>query len=689
MIKVFELVVSKSQVTKEDFFELYNTLTAHLGTFSSVKFHILMRENHFRYFVESDRDLSSISGSVHFCVLREVQEKEIELPKHVSRERFVNFVTSGSLTTLKEKMSLRRGKMLEHFVCQVTRVNFEYAHVKMLLYFKNAKGDYSLAKKITNKFPAHLFAMDFEVSNNFMRTETPKYLNIEKALHIINSENMNAILEVDTFPYFPQPYYLALPTYEFDKHSMIVGASGSGKSKFIELFIDRLSRMPNRFNYRVVVIDPHANLAEDLKHIDSSKIIDFKAENTELFAGAEADTTAATELTSTLMKSLMGDSFNPRVERVMRFTLYVLFTAKSMSLSMLKRFLTDVEVRQQVLDHVQGHVPHNISHFFATDYNEIRTAFYNEGILPIIAIVDELELQPALMAEGGLSIQSTIRDSFLTVFSLNKVSMGEKVVKTIAGLLIQQIFLLAQSRAFNEKVLLFIDEVSVVQNPALSAILSEARKFNLFVILTQQYFAQVDKSLRDSIFANVSNYYCFRVAEEDAIQLVGNLPMELPNETLVEAKEKGIKEETIKIRHLTDLHPRECIVRIASNGMLLPCFKAKTLDTRQHVIETSVTKDYKPQMYEGPVISIDNFFAKAEAAIEGAKLDSSDYAGIIRDLEPFVLKDSSSSSSHLSIQNEPPPDRKPPDLRPNPAQERPVSLDAIMNEQSTKENGKE
>ena len=73
--------------------------------------------------------------------------------------------------------------------------------------------------------------------------------------------------------------------------------------------------------------------------------------------------------------------------------------------------------------------------------------------------------------------------------------MGEKVVKTVAGLLIQQIFLLAQANAFNQRVILIIDEVSVVQNPALASILSEARKYNLFVFLTQQYFGQIEEDL--------------------------------------------------------------------------------------------------------------------------------------------------------------------------------------------------
>lgn len=660
MTHVFELYINKEVVTEEDFSKFYSALSGYVGGFKKLRFHVLLRDKHVRYFVQSDRDLSAISSSVTFCVLMPVDTKEAELPTHSSRERFVNFVTGGSLINLQEKIAIKRGRTLEHFVCDVRKLSSNKAKVSLKLYFKNAGGGWSLAKKATTKFPAHLFALDFTVSNNYMKSETPKYLNIEKVLHMINPENINALLEVNTFPYFSRPYYLPLPAYEFDKHSMIVGASGSGKSKFIELFIDRLNRMPNRSGYRVIVIDPHANLANDLGGLEGSKVVDFNHHSTELFAGAEADITAATELTTTLMKSLMGDSFNPRVERVLRFSLFVLFTAQSMSLGMLKRFLTETELRQQVLDHVQGHVPHNISHFFATDYNEIRTAFYNEGLLPIISIVDELELQPTFLQEGGMSLQQTINSNFLTVFSLNKVSMGEKVVKTIAGLLIQQIFLLAQSRAFNERVILIIDEVSVVQTPALAAILSEARKFNLFVVLTQQYFSQVDKSLKDAIFANVYNYYCFRVAEEDAVQLVGNLPMELPKEMLSEAKHDGIKEETIKVRMLTDLHPRECIVRLAANGLLMPCFKARTLDVHSNIIRTFVTNGYTPKQYTGTPVSIEKFYEKAAMSVSDLPLP---------DPPP-------NSAQEVPSEAQSPP----------PTQAGTVSLDEIMQSNSTKGN---
>lgn len=156
--------------------------------------------------------------------------------------------------------------------------------------------------------------------------------------------------------------------------------------------------------------------------------------------------------------------------------------------------------------------------------------------------------------------------------------MGEKVVKTVAGLLIQQIFLLAQAHSFNQKVILIVDEVSVVQNPALAQILAEARKYNLYVFLTQQYFGQIEKGLQDAIFTNVSNYYAFRVSEEDARALEGNLTIELPKETLLEGKEIGNKEQEIRVRILTSLNSRECLLRLSKDGQILPCVKARTMD---------------------------------------------------------------------------------------------------------------
>jgi hypothetical protein len=101
-------------------------------------------------------------------------------------------------------------------------------------------------------------------------------------------------------------------------------------------------------NDRIIIIDPHAALVEDLTHIPNRKIITFGIEDgVDLFPGAGMDLTGATELTSTLFKSVIADQFNARLDRLLRYSLFMLMTAQTMDLDNLKRFLADTEYRQQ------------------------------------------------------------------------------------------------------------------------------------------------------------------------------------------------------------------------------------------------------------------------------------------------------------------------------------------------------
>lgn len=595
----FEIYLLNDNLTESDWKSLYNAVCqfARLSKFEIV---CVSSDNVVRYFIGSNKNLESLSNNIQGFLLRRSDASDFNVPENTTKEGFIRFVTDGNWLDLKEKYAVKKAKDLQIIVFRIRAINMEKALTRGYLYFQSSSKQWSLATKLFSFFPAKLLAVDFKTNTKYLHKTVPRYLNIEKSLHMLVSDNLNALFEVDTFPYFSHNYYLNLTNYEFDKHSFIVGASGSGKSKLISLIVDRLAMTSLKMNYRVIVVDPHASLADDFAHINDKSIITFgKQDSTELFPGAGTDLTAATELTATLFKSLLAEQFNPRLDRLLRYTLFALMTAQTMSLENLKRFLTDVEYRIQIIEHVQAYIPVNIVKFFGGDFNEFRTQYYNETILPLVSLVDEMQLQPSLMGQNDSSLVKTIQDNFLTVFSLNKVSMGDKVVKTVAGLLIQQIFLLAQSRVFGQKIILIIDEVSVVQNPTIAQILAEARKFNLTVILTQQYFGQVDKDLRDAIFANVYNYYTFKVSEEDARALEGNLNIELPKETVEAEHAKGIKETDIKVKIMTELHPRECLVRLMSNGQMTPALKVRTVDapTSATTIEAPKLKTILPEKF--------------------------------------------------------------------------------------------
>lgn len=601
-------------------------ISQHVGTLRSWTVLVHIENSTVRYFVGANKDIQSLSNNLDHIVIRPVDHEMISPPKETSRERMVQIVGGGSILDMREKYQVKRSIDLEWtaFVMRVASPDKSFGDVQFC--FKRSDGSYSMAKKRLFNLPAHLLAIDFLKNSKYLRKKQPKYLDIQKSLHIMRSDDLGAVFEVDTFPYLPKNYFLPLSSYDYYKHSFIIGASGSGKSKLISLFIHKLlADYTQRQNYRVVVIDPHASLEDDLSGIEGANVIRFSnnEDSAELFTSAGTDISAATELTGTLFKSLLAEQHNPKLERLMRFSIYVLMTAQVMGLDNLKRFLTDIEYRKQILSHVDSYVPANIVRFFDTDFNEMRTKYYNESISPIVSLVDEMQMQPSLGAQANdsMSLGRLIGSNPLTIFSLNKVSMGEKVVKTIAGLLIQQVFLLAQSRQLNERVILIIDEVSVVQNPALAQILAEARKYNLFVFLSQQYFGQIDKSLREAIFSNVSNYYAFRVSEDDARALEGNLTIELPKEALLEEKEFGNKENELRVKILTSLNTQECLLRLSNDGQILPCVKAKTINFTPAVRKSDVTlKTYTPKhmpsKFEEAVIAQSSF---AEVPIKSSE----------------------------------------------------------------------
>jgi len=609
----YELYLMQDEYSAESWQKTILSISQYIGFLKSWSIMVHIENSTLNYYVGTGKDISMLSNNIDGIVLRPVEPSVICPPDKPGKESVVQFVTGGNILDLREKYHVKRGKELEWVWFSIRTINPERALCDVQFCFSNSSGVYTIARKFTFSHPGHLLAIDFTKNTKYLRKKQPKYLDIQKSMHIMRSDDLGALFEVDTFPYLPKNYYLPLDSYDFDKHSFIIGASGSGKSKLIGLLTSKLmANSTHRQNYRVVVIDPHASLENDLGGIEGSNIIRFKnpEDGAELFAGEGTDISAATELTGTLFKSLLADQHNPKLERVMRFSLFVLMTGQVMSLDNLKRFLTDIEYRSQLLTHVSSFVPDNIIRFFGGDFNELRTKSYNEAISPIVALVEEMQLQPSLGAQNDqtISLAKLINSNPLTVFSLNKVSMGEKVVKTVAGLLIQQIFLLAQARSFDQKVILIIDEVSVVQNPAIAQVLAEARKYNLFIFLTQQYFGQIDKDIQDAIFANVANYYVFRVSEEDARALEGNLTIDLPKQSMVEEKEIGNKESEAKVRILTSLNTREVLLRLSNDGQYLPAIKARTMDfvgatTREHTTLTSYATGHMPTKFQESIVA--------------------------------------------------------------------------------------
>ncbi len=569
-MRVFEIYLQENKVVSDDWQRLIEKIVEHENSFS---IEVEFETNNVSFRLYSHKDLSLLATKLEGFLLKPVDEDSLQI-RTGKRIRFK--LPNKNILEVKENEELRKGRIINKVIVQFKKVlNTNIHQVKVLLRNRDGNGLYSTYFSIKN--PLLNFEFDFKDNIKIQKKSPSLYLNIEKVTHLLNPDPQKGFLEVFGFPYFSNRVYFPLKEFEFGKHSLIVGQTGVGKSKFIELFVKNLEHY-NPSEYCVVIIDPHASLFPQFLSINSSKInFDFIRESCNLFPPS-SDPKISTELTILLFKTLLGDQFNAKTERALKYSLYVLFLKNKMSLTTLSKFLTELEFRKEILFFENENYEY-LSHFFETEFVELQTKFYESAIMPVLVLIDELSFIPAFSNNAiSHNLENALQDNFLTTFSLNRISLGEKATRLIAGLIIQQLFLIAQNGSVKKKIILIIDEVSIVENESLVNILSEARKFNLSLFLSQQYLTQISPELQKGILSNVYNYFIFKTSDEDAKILSKNIDISFSDEILIKQKEKGLSDEDLKRNLLVTLNPRECLVRAFAGGQFYPCFKAKTME---------------------------------------------------------------------------------------------------------------
>lgn len=571
--------------------EFLSTVADYLGLFVSWKIILQLDATTLHYYLESPKPLPLSFGLADF-LLKELKTAKdlakLQLPAAPSRAK-------SPYLNHQDETCLHLVRKLQKSGANFQSLTLDFRTCKKLLtgsahvaYFKASQDDpqSTASQEISNDGtpserrlfvrrlalfnPANLLAVNFSKTKNYTFKKFPKYLKIEKVLKLLNKSENNSLFEIDTFPYYKINAFLRHDSYDFARHSLVLGGSGSGKSKFLASFIDKIYRTaPDQ--YKIVVIDPHDALKNDCAGIESKNIINFQSprESIDLFQTNADDINVGVELMLTLFRSLMGGDYNSELERVLRYASFLLMTASDFSFLRLRELLTDVEYRNKIIEQEKDNVPISVTRFFLADFNELRTRAYATAVAPIIVFIDEMQMVPVFNDETSASNLSTqIRSNFLTIFSLSRPRLGNKVTQTIAGLLLQQLFLFAQKSLIDQHLIVIIDEVAIIENPILSRFLSELRKYKTSVVLAGQYFGQFSEELRSAIFANTANYYIFRVSKSDAELLTHNLNISLAGSDKTEDKQAL----------LTGLKSRECFVQISRGDETYPGCKGRTLD---------------------------------------------------------------------------------------------------------------
>lgn len=568
---LFEIYLTSEFVKSEEWLKLILKISKINGKLGYWNLWVHIENNYIRYFVEIKRMLPPILGELGDFLIKKTdmilrENAQIGMPYILTD----NYKT---LLDIYDKFDTRKSQKVRNV--KITFFTYKYDNYLSTthLYLKNEDGKIIKRKVFWNSAIYKFISVDFSTHIRFFyQKDKAKYLDTKKVINILSSDKQNAILKANVFPYLQEELYLSYKNYDFAKHSIVIGASGTGKSKLISSMIKNLSQNNhNKLRYKVVIIDPHAAMEEDIGGLEDTDVIDFKTEETSinLFANSSEDIISMTESIMSIFKNIIADRYNSKLERILRYSIHLLLEKEEFNLVNLRKLLIEIEYRNKVIKEVEDVIQPNIVEFFRVDFNELKTKSYQEAISPIISFVDEMQLLPVMGKKDTLkNIKQEIEENFITILSLDQMTLGLNITKTIAGFAMQQILQLVQSHSFNEHIILVIDEVAVIENPIISRFLSEARKYNLSLILAGQYFEQISDNLQKAIFTNIVNYFIFRVSRMDAMILEKNMQMEVAVTNSI----------AIRLKMFSELNDRECIVRIGKDGRILTSFKGKTLD---------------------------------------------------------------------------------------------------------------
>jgi len=152
----------------------------------------------------------------------------------------------------------------------------------------------------------------------------------------------------------------------------------------------------------------------------------------------------------------------------------------------------------------------------------------------------------------------------ILLVNLSIGEIGEDASQLLGALMITKIQLAAMQRSTLKEedrrdFYLYVDEFQNFATDSFAVILSEARKYHLNLIMTNQYIAQMPETVRDAVFGNVGTLISYRVGAPDADVLQKEF------EPIFEAND------------LVNLDNYHIYVKMSIDGVTCPAFSAVTL----------------------------------------------------------------------------------------------------------------
>ena len=358
------------------------------------------------------------------------------------------------------------------------------------------------------------------------------------------------------------------------RHVYIIGQTGTGKSGLLELLA--LSDIYHNQGY--AIIDPHGDFAIDnLKFIPPNRIKDvvyFNPADTNYPLGFNPmevyDPSQRNNISSEIigvLKRMFGDSWGPRLEYILRYTILALLEYPDTTMLDIPRMLTNKDFRNKVLAKVTDTV---VLQFWRVEFSNWSEKYATEAIAPVLNKVGAFVANPTIrniigQPKSTFNIRQIMDEGKILIVNLSKGLIGEDNAAILGAFLVTKIQLAAMSRSDIPNVedrrpfYLYVDEFQNFATDSFAVILSEARKYGLNLTVANQYISQMTDNVRDAVFGNVGTMMSMRVSPEDAPVLAQQFTPQFEAQDILQ------------------MNNRHFVCTMMINGEKMPAFSGTTL----------------------------------------------------------------------------------------------------------------
>ena len=412
------------------------------------------------------------------------------------------------------------------------------------------------------------------------------------------------------------------------RHTYVVGKSGVGKSKLMELLI----RQDIAYGHGVCLIDPHGDFIEDvLAFVPENRIKDvimIDPSDTDFPVSFNPLSNVHPDLKHQITQGLLevlqkqfGSNWTPRLEHVFRFTTLALLDYPEATMRGMIQMLTDRNYRQKVIDYIEDDM---VKRFWAVEFADWSEKFDTEAIIPLVNKLSQFLSNPLLrnifgQKENKVDLEKIINDKKILLISLSKGKLGEENSSFFGSMFITKLYQAGMARASMKEAdrkdyYLYVDEFQNLITTTFENLFAESRKYGLAITVAHQYMAQLLEKVLATVMGNIGTIITFRIGGDDAAKMAVEMTPVFNAEDMINL---GIKEfyikmtidgetfdpfsaETLKILPPTHRSFKEEIIEYSRKEYAVPVKEVKRMLEEEEVIKKTGKVEIKEKENNDP-----------------------------------------------------------------------------------------